>query len=186
MQATRVASTAHEKALDAIEAMEVSFGGPTKTGVSICATKDSRDRICRINKMKLSELHITIVETGNNDVHELAQLYENTKLVRVGAHSLKKFSVTYQADNEDSSENSTRFMILVNLLNQLNWDMCEKTELNLHINHVEDDPRLELLEELPIHVAISGTTGHADFAAGEDVSKLPMLAKSYSYLDGYL
>lgn len=179
MHSTRVATLAPYQ-----RAMEVCFGHPNKMSFNIGTSRELQDEILKLNLMQLTELHITITETGDNDMKEISKLYEYSKMVKLGGHPLVRFSVTYNVDNTDASNNSARFMILSNFLKQLNWDVCVSTDLHLNTNYVNDDPCLELLGELPVNVSISGKTGSSK--ADEEEDSVQLIERSYLYLDGYL
>ncbi|KAM9914530.1 hypothetical protein OXX69_000560 [Metschnikowia pulcherrima] len=180
MNSTCISAAPHEKAMETLEVMEVHTGH--KLHFTACAS-NIREFAGKLNSVRLTELHLTILELGNNDLDEISQLYENTKRLGLGAHPLTACSITYRAENKDSTNNSVRLMIITNLLGQLNWRSCTKTDLSLYVNYLENDSRLDLLQDLPVNVYISGMTAPDDPA---EAVQMKMLERSYSYLDGYL
>lgn len=171
---------------NAMDAMEIGATRTSKFHLDLTAAKDCPGLILTLNQMQLTELHIKITEFNHDDPWELSQLYDRSKHVRLGVLPLTRLSITYQAENTDATNNSARFMIISNLLNQLNWDICQKTDLDLQINYAEADPKLKLLEDLPMNVSLSGLVGDAQTTSDEDCLKLKLLERTYLYLDGYL
>lgn len=150
------------------------------TRLTIRVSADMPAVLRKMCTLLLLELHIVVDETADADENELLRLYQLVKQCRLASHPLTTFSVTYHAQNADDSNNSVRLMALVSLLNQLNWDVCTNVQLHLHINHLSDDPRLDLVRDLPVVLKIYGDQEPVVV----DQAQLRLLAKTYSYLEG--
>lgn len=163
--------------------METHCGSVSKLTLTVRVCNDLRSVFAKMATLQLSELHLIIEEQHPNHDHELMRLYQLFKHCNLLQHPLTTFTVSYHAQNEDDLHNSVRLMTLVGLLNQLDWNLCKNVVLDLHINYLHDDPRLELIEELPVVLNIQGEKCAADEVL-VDQAQLKMLAQSYSYLDG--
>lgn len=154
-----------------------------KLTLTVRVLKDLPHVMAKLGLLCVSELHLTIDERRDDD-RELMQLYQATKRCALGNLPLRACSITYRASNDDSRNNPVRLMTVLNLLNQLNWAQCTKVDLALNVNYIESDPRLELLDELPMNVMLRGKTCPSEDA--DDDAKLAVLAKAYPYLEGVL
>lgn len=170
------------------------------------ASSDIQPALAKMSRVCLKELHLIVEEEAQDQPvpkldhsiakpecdhnehvldrdEELMRIYQLLKQCKLLGHRLESFAVTYHAHNSDDSHNSIRVMALVGLLNQLDWDLCKHVVLNLHINYLHGDPRLELLEELPVTIHLNGETTCAHEAAMDD-AQLHMLSQTYAYLEG--
>lgn len=170
---------------NAVQLNNDNCGNLLKLTLTIRASNDLKAVFSKMATLHLEELNLIIEESADDHDHELMRLYQLMKLCNLLVHPLKTFTVTYHAQNEDDLHNSVRLMSLVGLLNQLNWNLCTNVVLNLHINYLHDDPRLELIEELPVTLNIHGEKCCEDDVL-IDQGKLKLLSQSYSYLEGAL
>lgn len=175
--------TLSEPYKNSVELMELNCGSLQKLTLTVRACNDLKAVFAQMKEMKLAELHLIIEEQNSENEQELMRLYQLFKHCDLLAHPLVKFSVAYHANNEDELHNSVRLMTLVGLLNQLNWDQCKNVVLDLHINYLHEDPRLDLIEELPVSLHITGQN-HDEEEVMVDQAQLKMLAQSYAYLEG--
>lgn len=166
---------------NAVEAMAENQA-ISKLNLTIRVAQDLHQVFAKMATLHLSELHLHIDEQRDCD-DELMFLYQTTKHLVLGAHPLQVCSITYRAANADGRNNPVRLMTLLNLLNQLNWDRCRTVEINLDVNYIDDDPRLAVMADLPVRLAIRGKSASADCAAEKQVR---LLAQSYAYLEGVL
>lgn len=143
-------------------------------------TKELQDALAKHFCQGKSQLHLVIEECKHDEEEDLLGLYNLSKLFHLGAASLENLTISYFAQNEDDSQNPVRLMILVNLMNQLDWDTCKLVDINLNINYLQDDLRLQLIEDLPVIVRIHGKMVVSQNLA--DQSKLDAVTDSYSYL----
>ncbi|SGZ50118.1 CIC11C00000005011 [Sungouiella intermedia] len=173
-----------EPCKNAADLMEQNCAGLAKLTLTIRSTNDLQQVFAKMSQLHLRELHL-IIEEAVDDQHELMRLYQLIKLCNLLGLPLESFSITYHADNEDDLHNSVRLMAVVALLNQLNWNLCKSATLNLHINYLHDDPRLELIEELPVVLNIEGKRPSEEDVYADQV-QLKMLELSFSYLKGII
>lgn len=125
-------------------------------------------------------LHVVIEEQLVDNADEIYLLGQLCKLYHLGKTKISKLKVTYKALNCDDAHNPTRLIILADLLLLVDWDYCKNVALDLYINQLFDDPRLLLLEELPVALRIHGNQHRPDDY------KLKNLGKSFSYLEAYI
>lgn len=147
-------------------------------------TKELQDAITKHSCLNKSQLHLVIEECKQDEADCLLGLYNVSKKFCLGKLSLDNLTITYNADNDDDSQNPVRLMILVNLMNQLDWETCKFVDINLNINYLEEDPRLQLIEDLPVIVRIHGKMLVSQNSA--EHPELDALANSYSYLKDYI
>lgn len=147
-------------------------------------THELQDAIAKYSCHGESHIHIMIEESEEDEEEDLLSLYNITKLFHPGTLGLENLTISYNAQNADDSQNPVRLMILVNLLGQIDWDVCKFVDINLNVNYLEDDRRLLLIEDLPVIVRIHGKMLVPQHSV--DRSKLEAVADSYSYLKDYI
>lgn len=147
-------------------------------------TTDLQEALEKFTLLNNSLLHLVVRESQQDCDDELLALYNLSKKCRLDTFLLRSVSITYHAHNNDDSHNPIRLMTIVNLLNQLDWNSCNLVRVDLHINYLHEDPRLKLIEDLPVIITVHGKT-----LLSKDVSedaKLSSIAQSYPYLEGSL
>lgn len=147
-------------------------------------SKELQDDLSKHLYQGESQLHLVIEESKQDEQEYLLGLYNISKMVQLGKFPLENLTISYHAENEDDSQNPVRLMILVNLMNQLDWETCKLVDINLNINYLQDDLRLQLIEDLPVIVRIHGKMLVSRSSA--DQPKLDAVADSYSYLKDYI
>lgn len=158
---------------------------PASLTLTVRACTDAAAALAKLDDVRLSALHIIVEEESVDLDTELMQLYRLLGACDVRLQRLAAFSVSWHARNASDVQNAVRLMSIVALLQQLDWSVCTSVVLHLHINYLHDDPRLDLIRDLPVELHL-----HGDRETPDDVlidnAKLRLLAKSYSYLEGVI
>lgn len=110
-----------------------------------------------------------------NKVTRVYQLFKFWNLTTLDLHHLE---INYTA--RQSHDNSIRLMVLINLLGQINWEVC-KVQINLHLHQIEDSDwtNINLLKELPLTLNLNVSILEPPKTPE---SNLNLIYNKYSYL----
>lgn len=150
--------------------------------------------VTSLNKFEtLKSLRLIIQENEGDEHDEIFQLYVLLKQMNlINFHNLKNLSIQYIATvspyTKSNNFNTIRFMMVLNLLQQVDWDHCK---VNIHfknINVLDDcnDVNVSLISQLPISLTIE-TMGDVDFKEyngydNNENDNLKHLYSKYPYL----
>lgn len=130
-------------------------------------------------KIVVDEVNPKPLQSPSSNVTRVYQLFKYWNLTSL---DLDLLEITYIAENDH--DNSIRVMIIINLLAQINWEVCKVT-VNLHLQNLQESDltTVSLLQELPLTLNLEVESGSSSQKSSE--ADLHSIYSKHSYVCPY-